>query len=141
MRAQFRPWPSTRAIHSHRAITTRPNTISTVRMSGFSWPSWAAVTLWPRHRQRAAAVMSPMATASQTTRLTVLTAAPAYMSLTAVSTGAGAGARSGSAGWPLDGEGWYMMIPSGRSGGYICYPQPAPNKFTAIAHEHRTEEF
>ncbi len=32
-----------------------------------------------------------------------LTAAPAYMSLTAVRTGAGAGGRGGPAGWPLDG--------------------------------------
>jgi hypothetical protein len=42
-------------------------------------------------------------------RLTVKTAAPAYMSLTAVSTDAGAGGRSGSTGWPLDGQGWYIV--------------------------------
>ena len=36
-------------------------------------------------------------------------ATPAYMSLTAVSTGAGAGGRSGLVGRRLDGEGWYMM--------------------------------
>ena len=41
--------------------------------------------------------------ASTMIKVTVLTAAPAYMSLTAVSTGAGAGGRSGPAGWPLDG--------------------------------------
>jgi len=37
-----------------------------------------------------------------------LTAAPAYMSLTAVSAGAGAGGRAGPAGWPgsLDGIKW-----------------------------------
>ena len=35
--------------------------------------------------------------------VTVLTAAPAYMSVTAVRTGTGAGGRSGPAGWPLDG--------------------------------------
>jgi hypothetical protein len=46
--------------------------------------------------------MSPME-ASEMIRDTMLTAAPAYMSLTAVRTGAGAGGRSGSAGWPLDG--------------------------------------
>jgi hypothetical protein len=34
---------------------------------------------------------------------TALTAAPAYMSLIAVSVGAGAGGRSGPADWPLDG--------------------------------------
>ena len=33
---------------------------------------------------------------------TALIAAPAYMSLTAVSTGAGAGGRGGSVSWPLD---------------------------------------
>jgi hypothetical protein len=33
----------------------------------------------------------------------VLTAAPAYMSLTAVSTGAGAAGRNGPAGWPVAG--------------------------------------
>jgi hypothetical protein len=37
-----------------------------------------------------------------------LTAAPAYMSLTAASTGAGAG-RSGPAGEPVDGQGCSMM--------------------------------
>jgi hypothetical protein len=40
---------------------------------------------------------------------TVLTAAPAYMSLTAVRTGPGAGGRSGPAGWPLDEQEWSMM--------------------------------
>jgi len=45
--------------------------------------------------------MSPME-ASEMIRDTMLTAAPAYMSLTAVRTGAGAGGRSGPAGWPLD---------------------------------------
>src|ERR1035441_8516142 len=46
---------------------------------------------------------------SETIRLTVLTAAPVYMSLTAFRTVAGAAGRSGSTAWPLDGEGWYMM--------------------------------
>ncbi|MGH3419447.1 MAG: hypothetical protein ACRDOD_07635 [Streptosporangiaceae bacterium] len=38
--------------------------------------------------------------ATEMIRVTVTTA---YMSLTAVRTGAGAGGRSGSAGWPPDG--------------------------------------
>jgi hypothetical protein len=33
------------------------------------------------------------------------------MSVTAVGTSAGAGGRSGSASWPLDGYGWYKVIP------------------------------
>jgi hypothetical protein len=60
MRAQFRPWPFVRAIHSHRAITPRPPTITTVMMSGLRWLSWAAVRMWPRHCRWAAAVMSLM---------------------------------------------------------------------------------
>jgi hypothetical protein len=36
-------------------------------------------------------------------RVKVMTAAAAYMSLTAASTGAGAAGRSGPPGWPLDG--------------------------------------
>ena len=46
--------------------------------------------------------MAPMS-ASETIRLTVLMAAPTYMSLTAFSTDWGAGGRSGSTGLPLDG--------------------------------------
>jgi hypothetical protein len=46
--------------------------------------------------------MSPME-ASAMIRGTALMAAPAYMSSTAVRTGAGAAGRSGPAGWPLDG--------------------------------------
>ena len=42
-------------------------------------------------------------TGSKVTRNTALIAAPPYMNLTAVSTGAGAGGRSGPAGWPVDG--------------------------------------
>jgi hypothetical protein len=48
---------------------------------------------------RANPMMSPAA----------LIAAPAYMSLAAVRTGAGVEGRGGPAGWPLDGEGWYMV--------------------------------
>ena len=69
-------------------------------MSGLSWD---AERLWPRNRPRAAALMSTMIRASPMISPAALTAAPAYMNLTAVSTGAGAGARSGPAGWPLDG--------------------------------------
>ena len=79
---------------------TRPRTIHTVIMSGLSW---GAVRLWPRNGPRAAAVMSTMIRASPMISPAALTAAPAYMSLTAVSTGAGAGGRSGPDGWPLDG--------------------------------------
>jgi len=60
------------------------------------------------------------------------------MSLTAVRTGTGAGGRSGPAGWSLDGYDWDMVtsfcegiLPG--AGGYICYPQPAPNMFTVTA--------
>jgi hypothetical protein len=34
------------------------------------------------------------------------------MNLTAVSTGAGAEGRSGSAGWPVDGQDWYPVTSS-----------------------------
>ena len=43
---------------------------------------------------------------------TALMAAPAHMSLIAVRTGAGAGGRSGRAGWPADGRGWCMVTSS-----------------------------
>ena len=52
--------------------------------------------------QVAAALLLPMR-ASTMIKVTVLTAAPAYISLTAVRTGAGAAGRNGPAGWPLDG--------------------------------------
>ena len=69
-------------------------------MSMFTWLTWAAVRL-------GVALPSTAPTAgmraSEMIRVTALTAAPAYMSLTAVSTGAGAGGCSGPAGWPVDG--------------------------------------
>ena len=57
--------------------------------------SWAAVR--PGFAVRSAAFVSPMRV-TEMIRATVMTAAAAYMSLTAFSTGAGAGARGGSAG-------------------------------------------
>jgi len=91
--------PFARAIHSHAAITARPKTIASV-MSVFTSRTWAAV-------RRGCAVRSAAGMAGIRTsvmiRVTVLTAAPAYMSLTAVSTGAGAESCSGWTGWPLDG--------------------------------------
>ena len=56
MRAQFRPRPFARAIHSHRAITTRPETIASV-MRVFRSLIWAAVRLG--FALRSAALMSP----------------------------------------------------------------------------------
>src|SRR5271165_5715543 len=93
-------WPSARAIHSHRAMETRPKSIHTVMMSRLIW---GAMRLWPRNCPWAAALMSKMIRASPMISPTAVAAAPAYMSLTAVSTGTGAGGRSGEAGWPLDG--------------------------------------
>ena len=49
------------------------------------------------------ALLRPPMSASVITRLTVLTAAPTYMSLTAFRTDGGAGRRSSSTGLPLDG--------------------------------------
>jgi hypothetical protein len=51
MRAQFRPRPLARAIHVHRAGTTRPTAIAVVMMSGLQVLIWAAVRLWPFHRR------------------------------------------------------------------------------------------
>ena len=102
VRAQVRPWPLARAIHSHRAGTTRPETSVTVMMSGRRWLSWAAVRAWPFHRKWPPALPPPMR-ASTMIKVMVLTAAPAYMSLTAVSTGVGAGGRSGLPGCLLGG--------------------------------------
>ena len=92
MRAQFLPWPFARAIHSHRPIPTRPETIARLMMNVLSWLTWAAVRLG---RAFLIAALVPPMSASEMIRLTVLTAAPAYMSLTAFSTGGGAGGR-----WP-----------------------------------------
>ena len=49
------------------------------------------------------AALVPLMSTREITRLTVLTAAPAYMSLTAFITDGGAGGRSGSTGLALDG--------------------------------------
>jgi hypothetical protein len=64
---------------------------------------WGVATLWPKNRPLAAALMSTMIRASPLISPAALAAAPAYMSLTAVRTGAGAGGRGGSADWPLAG--------------------------------------
>ena len=64
------------------------------------WLTWAAVQLGLAFL---IAVLTPPMSASEMIRLTVLTAAPTYMSLTAFTTGGGAGSRSGSTGLPLDG--------------------------------------
>ena len=48
MRAQFRPRPLARAIHSHRATGTRAQSIDTVMNSVVSWLTWAAVRWCPR---------------------------------------------------------------------------------------------
>ena len=100
MRAQFRPWPFALAIHSHSATPTTPETMASVMMNVFSWLTWAVVrvgrALW-------IAALVPLMSTREMTRLTVLTAAPAYMSLTAFSTDGGAAGRSGSTGLPVDG--------------------------------------
>ena len=62
--------------------------------------TWAAVR--PGFALRSAALVLSMRVAEMI-RVTVMTAAAAYMSLTAASTGAGAAGRSGPPGWPLDG--------------------------------------
>ena len=43
IRAQFRPWPFARAIHSHRATPITPETTASVMMNVFSWLTWATV--------------------------------------------------------------------------------------------------
>ncbi len=55
-----------------------------------SWLIWVAVRLG---RAFLIAALVPLMSASEMTRLTVLTAAPTYMSLTAFSTEGGAGGR------------------------------------------------
>src|ERR1700689_5073898 len=114
MRAQVLPWPFVRAIHSHRAITTRPAAIASV-MSVFRSRTWTAVR--PGFALRSAALM-PLMRDSEMITATALAAAPAYMSLTAVTTGAGAGGRSGLVAWPVDGGGWDMG--TSFSGGSPC---------------------
>ena len=100
IRAQFLPWPFVRAIHSHSATPITPDTTASAMMNVFSWLTWAAVRLGRAFL--IASLVPPMLT-RETIRLTVLTAAPAYMSLTAFSTDCGAGGRSGSTGLPVDG--------------------------------------
>src|SRR5580704_14271284 len=100
VRAQFLPWLFARAIHSHRAIPITPDTMATLMMNLSYWLIWAAVQLGLAFL---IAALRPPTSASVTTRLTVLTAAPTYMSLTAFITGGGAGSRSSSTGLPLDG--------------------------------------
>ena len=86
-RAQFLPWPFALAIHSHSAMPTTPETMASVMMNVFSWLTWAAVRVG---RAFLIAALVPLMSTREMTRLTVLTAAPAYMSLTAFSTGCGA---------------------------------------------------
>ena len=100
IRAQFLPWLLARAIHSHRAIPTMPERRASEMMNVFSWLTWATVRLG---RAFLIAAFVPPILTRETIRLTVLTAAPAYMSLTAFSTVGGAGGRSGSTGSPPDG--------------------------------------
>ncbi len=76
MRAQFRPWPFARAIHTHTAGTTSPETNVSVMMSGRRWLSWAAVRARPFHRNWPPALSPPMR-ASTMIKVTLLTAAPA----------------------------------------------------------------
>ena len=66
----------------------------------FSWLTWAAVRLG---RAFLIAALVPLMSTREMTRLTVLTAAPAYMSLTAFSTDGGGAGRSGSTDLPVDG--------------------------------------
>jgi hypothetical protein len=91
--AQFRPWLLARAIHSHSAIPTRPEMIASVMMNVFSWLTWDVVRVG---RAFLIADLVPLMLTRDTIRLTVLTAAPVYMSLTAFRTVAGAGGRSAS---------------------------------------------
>jgi hypothetical protein len=91
---------------------TRPE-ISASMISVFTPLTWAAVR--PGWDVRSAALM-PGIMASEMIRPTALTAAPAYMSMTAVSTGAGVTGRAGAAGaacWPPDGQGWSMVTSFG----------------------------
>ena len=60
-------------------------------MNVLSWLTWAAVRLG---RAFLIAALVPLMSASEMIRLTVLTAAPTYMSLTAFATDGGAGGRS-----------------------------------------------
>jgi len=100
IRAQFLPWLFARAIHSHRPIPSTPDTTATVIMNVLSWLTWATVRLG---RAFLIAALVPLMSVSEMIKLTVLTAAPAYISLTAFSTDWGAGGRSSSTDWPLDG--------------------------------------
>ena len=60
---------------------------------------------WLRPDRRSVAALRPMKGTEmiEMIRLTAKTATPTHMSLTAVSTGAGTGGRSGPDGRPLDG--------------------------------------
>ncbi len=100
IRAQFRPWLFARAIHSHSATPITPDTMASAMMNVFSWLTWVAVRLG---RAFLIASLVPLMLTREMIRLTVLTAAPTYMSLTAFSTDGGAGGRTGSTGFPLDG--------------------------------------
>ena len=74
--------------------------MASAMMNVFSWLTWVAVRFG---RAFLIAALVPLMSTREMIRLTVLTAAPTYMSLTAFSTDGGAGGRSGSTGLPLDG--------------------------------------
>ena len=69
-------------------------------MNVFSWLTWVALRVG---RAFLIASLVPPMLASEMTRLITLMAAPTYISLTAFTTEGGAGGRSGSTGFPLDG--------------------------------------
>src|ERR1700761_5871954 len=100
IRAQFLPWPLARAIHSHSAIPMPADRTATIRNARNAESIWVGVYLG--NSLRSAGLMVLMNTRERT-RLTVLMAAPTYMSLTAFCTGLGAAAWSGSRVLSLDG--------------------------------------
>jgi len=91
MRAQFRPRPAARAIHSHKATGTSKTTITTVMVSGVAVRRCPSAFPWMPPMKGSAPISSA-----------ALTAAPTYMILAAVSTGLGAAGRCGPAGGPAD---------------------------------------
>jgi hypothetical protein len=95
------PWPFARAIHSHRAIHDQAGDYRHRDDDRFQLADLGRGEAGPAFRDPA--LLPPMMKTSPMIRLTVLTAAPAYMSLTAVSTGAGAGGGGGPGGWPPGG--------------------------------------
>ena len=109
IRAQLCPFLFPQAISSHRPMAIRLSTTAMVTATIASLCTCCAVSVDDAFRMTRSMAWK---LSTVTIRLTALSAAPVYMSRTAVRTGRGGSDRVGSGGIsPPCGKGWYMSAP------------------------------